>query len=117
MLAVSPLPVGTPAAKVSPPLTACSLFHAVHNQPHVELDWEHFYKSPAGEEEEMYLLLEELGREIVNGGSSNNEHPKWNVESSGENVVISFNELQDEVWKVGKAKIEAYRDQICKLTK
>jgi hypothetical protein len=61
--------------------------------------------------------MEELGREIMHGESSNNERPKWNVESSGENVVISFNESRDEVWKVGKAEIEAYRDQICTLTK
>lgn len=61
---------------------------------HVESDWDHFDGSPASEEEEFHLLMEELAREIVYGGASDNERPKWTVDSSGKDVVISMSTMQ-----------------------
>jgi hypothetical protein len=88
-----------------------TLFNAIHNQAHVESDWTHFYESPTGEEEEFYQLMQEQASYVVHDGVYDYEHPQWTVNSSGRDVVISFDESRDEVWNVAKAEIEAYRTQ------
>ncbi len=52
---VSPSTVGSPAAGSSS--SSSSLFDSVHDHVHHQSDWEDFYESPTGEEEEVYLLI------------------------------------------------------------
>lgn len=110
---VSPSTVGSPAAG-SP---SASLFDTVHDHTHCQSDWEHFYECPTGKEEELYLLMEERAKDLFAGGISENERPKWTVETSGKDVVISFGESRDKVWNIAQEEIEAYRKRVCELTK
>ena len=96
---VSPSSAGSPATEMSPPASP-PLFDAVHSQSHVASDWMHYYDIPDGEEEDIYLLLEELAREQSSGRTSENECPKWTVESSGKDVAVTFGELRERVWKI-----------------
>mmetsp|Transcript_28857 Transcript_28857/g.52205 ORF Transcript_28857/g.52205 Transcript_28857/m.52205 type:complete len:720 (+) Transcript_28857:272-2431(+) len=118
-VAVSPSTVGSPASDASPPpsSTSSSLFHSVHKLAHVESDWESVRISPAGQEEEIYQLMEDLAKDIFSDSVSESEHPKWTVDSSGKDVKISFNSSEDKVWTIARKEIEAYRERICKLTK
>jgi hypothetical protein len=84
---------------------------------YVKSDWDHFDGLPAADEEDTYLLIEELARELFDSGGSDYEHPKWTVKSLGKDVVVSFDESQEGVWNVAKSKIEAYRACICRLSK
>jgi hypothetical protein len=60
----------------------------------------HYYDSPDGEEDDIYLLLEELAREQSSGRTSENECPKWTMELSGKDVVATFGESWERVWMI-----------------
>ncbi len=104
---VSPSIVGSPAAVSS---SSSSLFDAVDDQAHVQSDWERFDESPNAKEEEVNRLLEDMAKDLFAGGISENEPPKWTVETSGKDVVISVCESHDKVWNIAQEEIEAYRE-------
>jgi hypothetical protein len=112
---VSPSTVGSPAAGSSS--SSSSLFDSVHDHVHHQSDWEDFYESPTGEEEEVYLLMQDMANDLFAGGISENERPKWTVETSGKDVVITFGESRDKVWNIAQEEIEAYRKRVYELTK
>jgi hypothetical protein len=58
------------------PLT---LYNIVHDHMYVKSDWDHFDGLPAADEEDTYLLIEELARELFDSVGSDYEHPKWTV--------------------------------------
>jgi len=114
--AVSPSTVGSPAAGTSPITTNSSLFDSVHDHTHVQSDWDHINDSSTKEEEDIHCLLEDMAKDLFSGDMSAIERPKWTVDSSGKDVIISFDDSREKVWKLARNEIKAYRARICELT-
>jgi len=103
--AVSPSIAGSPPAETSP----SSLFGSVHDHTHTVSDWDHFDASAAGEDEELHQLMQDMVKDLFEGGVYESDRPKWTFETSGKDVKISFDESEEKVWTIAQAEIEAYR--------
>lgn len=114
---VSPSTLGSPTADPSPAGAPPSLLGSVHDKIHDESDWMNFYDGPGGEEEDIYYLLEELAKDQFPDGLSNSGRPKWTVDKSGKDVVVTFGESREMVWNIAKDEITAYRNRVKELTK
>jgi hypothetical protein len=79
---------------------ALSLFDTIHDCTVLESDWEHYYQTSTGEEEEIYHLMEDLAKDLFYGGIAENERPEWTVDLTGKVVIILFDRSRKKVWKI-----------------
>ena len=77
-------------------------------------DWEYYFENP-DPEEDFFRAAEEIASNSIASTPSDNERPKWRVDSTGKDVKVTFGEASTKVWTVGKAEIEEYRMRMQKL--
>jgi hypothetical protein len=115
-VAVTLLTVHSPATERLPPVSSpLPLLTTVHDHMHDASDWMYHYDQPLTDED-MYLWAEEYAKEQFPSGVSDSQHPKWNVDSSGKDVIVTFGNSRKRVWKIAQEEIKAYRQRVKQLS-
>jgi hypothetical protein len=82
---------------------------------HDASDWMYHYDQPLTDED-MYLWAKEYAKEQFPSGVSDSQCPKWNVDSSGKDVIVTFGNSRKRVWKIAQEEIKAYRQRVKQLS-
>lgn len=114
---VSPSTVVSPTTPDPPPAVTSTLFGTVHDTMiHSESDWMNYHDGPVTEDD-LFLVAEEMANEwCFGGGVPDNERPKWNVDKTGKDVVITLGESWEKVWRIAQEEIKAYRNRVKELS-